>query len=252
MQLLYKKLGTVKKPDGTDFNIYGFNQMPYAEYILKGTTSDYARNGWMKIKGTDDVTYFVPFGARPFSITDKEYKDRRPGESRLRTPWEDDYLDCLDYSADWQNALENNSLTFRLQMITSQTKEYLGYGNYRYTNTYKFNMIVTTSGDLSWSDWLNTFWPSGSVKLKLEFKNKTVTETFDKDNQQASFSDSSWTDTNTTGSTFSTNSAGLYIQPDISITSPKTGIILKNYLDCGQYSAVDSCTITLKYWSGNE
>lgn len=251
MKLQYKKIGTVKKPDGSNFNICGFNQMPFAEYILKGTCDDYTRTKWMKIQGSDDIIYYVPLGARTWSLVDKEYKNRRPGETRLRIKWEDDYLDCLDYSTDWNDALENNTLTFILQMLTSQTKQDIGYGKYRYTNTYVFKITASITGSLSWEDWVNTFWPSGSVSLSLDFKNKTVTSSLTKTNMNTTFSNSSWTETNTTGSTLSSNLADIHIYPDVDIINSSDKKV-QAYLSCGQYTNKSTYTTTLKNWSGNE
>lgn len=241
LKIGYYKVGDVRKPDGSDFNICGFNDKK-TEVVLN-KVGGYTRSNFIEVKAQDGTPYYIPAGV--------ENSETQPGASRLKIKSPYNTLEVLDWKRAYDSMCQNSTITLKGTQYCKQTSVSLGYGKYRYTNTYTFEIQIITSGPLSWSEWIDLLWPSGIAVVEFRRGKDILHEFFDKNTTVQTLSDfSSFVETNTTGTIYSTYSAQLYLYPEMDITTPEGDKVGLN-LAFGQSITGASRNRTLGYMTGN-
>lgn len=242
MKIGYYKVGNVRKPDGSDFNICGFNDKK-AEIALS-KVSGYARSNFVEVRAQDGTPYYIPAGL--------ENSETQSGASRLKIGSNDKTLEVLDWKSAYDSVCQSSLLTLQGMQKCKQTSVSLGYGKYRYTNTYTFRIQVYVQGPLSWSDWIDMLWPSGHATVRFTRNKDVLIEWFDKNTTETTLSGySSFVETNTTGDIHSIYPASLYLYPELDITSPTTGNKVQMSVTFGKSNTGSSYTKSLRYMTGN-
>ncbi len=243
MKIGYYKVGSVRKPDGSDFNICGFNDKKTETVLNK--VSGYAESNFIEVRAQDGTPYYIPAGV--------ENSETQPGASRLKIRSNDNTLEVLDWKGAYDNVCQDSLLTLGGFQYCNQTSVHLGYGKYMYTNTYSFKILVRTQGALSWSDWMDILWPSGVATVEFRRNKDILAIGFDKNTTMKMLSGrSSFVETNTTGTERATYPTSLYLYPEPNITSYTTGGRVSMSVSFGKSDTGSTYTQSLSFMTGNK